>query len=211
MSAAVAKLTTEVSKSGNCLREVYLRDSKHVIKHSWGLHTLGVALTTTLVGSKSHRVKNHIRDVHVGLIGEHEIYRPSSKLASIEGTREMYHFLGANTPKNDAAIATDGLQHVELVLKRERGGRLSLREKERLMEPGEVEVMAERGGWKEIDAERSASGEEDVVVKKVKLRYRVRTRLASCFCSQCQISRYEECHINRTYPALVPALMDGEV
>ena len=31
------------------------------------------------------------------------------------------------------------------------------------------------------------------------------------FCSQCQISRYEECHINTTYPALVPAMMDGEV
>ena len=35
--------------------------------------------------------------------------------------------------------------------------------------------------------------------------------MASCFCSQCQISRCEEWHINRTYAALVPALMDGEV
>ena len=59
------------------------------------------------------------------LIGEHEIYRPGSKLAGIEGTREMYqYFMGANTPKNDAATTTDGLQDVELlvVLKRERGG-----------------------------------------------------------------------------------------
>ena len=63
------------------------------------------------------------------LIGEHEIYRPGSKLAGIEGTRETYHFMGANTPNNDAAIITDGLQDVELVLKRERGGRLSHREK----------------------------------------------------------------------------------
>ena len=44
-------------------------------------------------------------------------------------------------------------------------------------------------------------------MRKAKRRYRVRTRLASCFCSQCQISRYDECYINRTYPALVPALM----
>ena len=43
------------------------------------------------------------------LIGEHEIYRPGSKLAGIEGTREMYHFMGANTPNNDAATTTDGL------------------------------------------------------------------------------------------------------
>ena len=30
--------------------------------------------------------------------------------------------MGANTPKDDAASTTDGLQDVELVLKRERGG-----------------------------------------------------------------------------------------
>ena len=57
MSAAVAELTAEVSKSGNCVREVYLGDAKPVIKHSWRLHTLGVGLTTTLVDSKSHRAK----------------------------------------------------------------------------------------------------------------------------------------------------------
>ena len=78
------------------------------------------------------------------LIGEHEIYRPGSKLAGIEGTWETYHFMGANTPKNDAATTTDGLRDVELVLKREMGGRLSQRENERLL--GEVKMMAERGG-----------------------------------------------------------------
>ena len=98
--------------------------------------------------------------------------------------------------------------------KGEVGGRLSQREKERLAELGEVKVVAERRVWKEVVAEKPASsGEEEVVVRKVKRRYyRVRTRLASCFCSQCQIfSKYEECHINRTYPALVPAMMDDEV
>ena len=141
--------------------------------------------------------------MHAELIGEHDIYRPGSKLAGKEGTRETYHFMGANTPKNDAATTADGLQHdddddVELVLKRKRGGRLSHREKDRLTELGEVKVMTERGGWREVDAEKPASGEEEVVVRKVTRRYRVRSRLASCFCSQCQISRYEECHINRT-------------
>ena len=75
------------------------------------------------------------------LIGEHEIYRPGSKLAGKKGTRETYHFMGANTPKNDAATTTDRLQNIEQVLKRERGGRLSHREKERLTELGGVKVM----------------------------------------------------------------------
>ena len=215
MSADVADLTAEVPKSGNSLllRKVYLGDAKHVIKHSWRLHTLGVALTTTLlVNSKSHRAKNRIRKVHVRLIGEHEIYRLGLKLAGIEGTREVYHFMGASNSKNNAATTTDGLQDdVELMLKRERGGRLPHREKERLTKLGEVKVMTERGGWKEDDAEKPISGEEEVVVRKVKRRYYVRTRLSSYFYSQCQISRYEECHINRTYLALVPALIDGEV
>ena len=79
------------------------------------------------------------------------------------------------------------------------------------MELGKVKVMTERGGWKEVDVEKPASGKEEVVVRRVKRRYRVRTRWVSCFCSQCQISRYEKCHISRTYPALVPALMDSQV
>ena len=65
-----------------------------------------------------------------------------------------YHFMGANTPKNDATTTTDGLQDVELVLKSEQGGRSSHREKERFTELGEVKVMTERGGWKEVCAEK---------------------------------------------------------
>ena len=65
---------------------------------------------------------SRIRKVQVELIGEHEIYRPGSKLAGMEGTRAMYHFMGANTPKNDAAITRDGLQDAELVLKGRGGG-----------------------------------------------------------------------------------------
>ena len=55
--------------------------------------------------------------------------------------------MGANTPKNDAPNTKDALQDddVELVLKRERGGRLSHREKERLTELGDVKMMTERG------------------------------------------------------------------
>ena len=64
------------------------------------------------------------------------------------------------------------------------GGRLSHREQERLTELGEVKVMTEKGGWKEIDKEKPALSEEEVVVRKIKIRYPVRTRLASCFCSQ---------------------------
>ena len=116
-----------------------------------------------------------IRKVHVRLIGKNEIYRPGSELAGIEGTREMDHFAGADTPKYDAVTTTDGLH--------------------------------------DVDAEDLVSGEKEVVVRKVVRKYRVKTRLASCFCSSCQISinRYEECDINRTYPALVPAMMNGEV
>ena len=77
MSAAVAELTAEVSKSGNCLREVYLGDAKHVSHQAqlaaahtphvgilvlvgclWASCTLGVALTATLVDSNSHQAKN---------------------------------------------------------------------------------------------------------------------------------------------------------
>ena len=50
---------------------MYLVDAKHVIKHSWRLHTLGVALTTTLVDSKSHRAKNskmtYVENSHLAL------------------------------------------------------------------------------------------------------------------------------------------------
>ena len=121
-------------------------------------------------GSTSRRGPYRVRKVHVTLIGKNEVYQPDSELASIEGTREMYHFVGANTPKCIAATTTDGLH--------------------------------------EVDAEEPVSGKGEVVVRRV---YRVKTRLASCFCSLCQICRYEEGHINRTYPALVPAMINGEV
>ena len=145
MSAAVCsscELTAEVSKSGNC--EVYLGDAKNVIKHSWRLHTLGVAFTTPHHvdnNSKSHRAKNRrIRKVHImELIGEHEIYRSGSKLAGIEGTLETYHFMGANTPKNDAARPTDGLQDVDRAggaQEGEGGAVVAYREKEWLTEMG---------------------------------------------------------------------------
>ena len=62
-----------------------------------------------------------MRKVHVGLIGKKEIYRPNSILEGIDGTREMYHFVGANTPKYDAQTTTKGLEDIELVLKREGG------------------------------------------------------------------------------------------
>ena len=129
----------------------------------------------------------HPEGTRVRLIGKNEIYRPGLELAGIEGTREMYHFVGANTPKCDAATTTDGLHEVD----------------------AKESVSGEQG----VNAEEPiSSGQEEVVVQKVIRKYRVKTRLASCFCSSCQISRYEECHINRTYPALVPpAMMNGEV
>ena len=74
-----------------------------------------------------------------------------------------------------------------------------------------IAVMKDKGGWADVEPEEPISGEEEVTVKKIKRRYPVRTRLASCFCSSCQISNYEECHVTRTYPAFVPAFQDGEV
>ena len=56
MSDADGGLAAEVSKPGNCSRDVYLGDHKYVIRHSWRPHTLGrgggVQLTTTLLDSK---------------------------------------------------------------------------------------------------------------------------------------------------------------
>ena len=156
-----------------------------------------------------------IRKVHVELIGKNEIYRPCSKLAGIEGTRDMYNFLGVNAPKCDAATTTDGFQYAELdaevLLKQEGGERLGCTEKARLAELGEVTVLKDTGRWRGVGSEESISGAQEVTVRKVTRKYRVKTRRASCFCCSCQISKYDECHVHRTYPALVPALMDGEV
>ncbi|CAN0374687.1 unnamed protein product [Ascophyllum nodosum] len=71
--------------------------------------------------------------------------------------------------------------------------------------------MKDTGRWRDVGSEEPVPGEEEVTVRKVTRKYRVKTRMASCFCSSCQISKYEECHVYRTYSALVPALMDGEV
>lgn len=65
---------------------------------------------------------SYFAKVHVELFGKDGIYRPGSKLAGIEGTREMYHAAGANPPKNDAATTTGGLLDVELVLEGMGGG-----------------------------------------------------------------------------------------
>ena len=67
----------------------------------------------------------------VELIGKKEIYRPNSILEGIDGTRGMYHFAGANTPKNDAQTTTKGLEDIELVLKRKGGGHLMEEDKMR--------------------------------------------------------------------------------
>ena len=62
-----------------------------------------------------------MRKVQADLIGKKEIYRPNLILEGIDGTREMYHFAGANTPKYDAQTTTKGLEDIELVLKSEGG------------------------------------------------------------------------------------------
>ena len=62
-----------------------------------------------------------MRKVHVELIVKKKIYRPNSIVEGIDGTREMYHFAGASTPKYDAQTTTKGLEDIELVLKKEWG------------------------------------------------------------------------------------------
>ena len=155
-----------------------------------------------------------IRKVYMKLIGKNEIYRPGSELAGIDGTPDMYHFAGRNVPKHDAATTTEGLKEdAKLALKRDGGGGLSREEKRRLAEldKEKIAVMKDKGEWADVEPEEPISGEEEVTVIKIKRRYPVRTRLASCFCSSCQISNYKECHVTWTYPALVPAFQDGEV
>lgn len=158
-----------------------------------------------------------MRKVHVEFIGKTEIYRPNSTLDGIVGTREMYHFAGANNPKCDGSTTTDGLEDdCKLVLKRERGGRVrwSAAEKRRLEELREVKVLGGLASkWKGegVPVEGPVSGEEEVICRKVKRVFKLRTRLASCFCSSCLRSEYEKCYVNETYPRLVPAMQDGHV
>ena len=152
---------------------------------------------------------HRMRKVHVELIGK-EIYRPNSILEGINGTRERYHFAGANTPKHDAQTTTKGLEDIELVLKREGEGRLTEEEESRFAGLGEVKVI-HTGRWTGDEAGEPVSGEEVVDVRKVKRTYSIRTRLVSCFCSTCQRSQYKDCHVNTAYPGIVPALRDGQV
>ena len=151
-----------------------------------------------------------IRKAHVELIGKKEIYRPNSILEGIYGTREMYHFAGANTPKYGAQTTTKGLEDIELVLKRKGEGRLTEEEESRLARLGEVKVK-HTGKWTRDEAGEPVSGEEVVDVRKSKRTYSIRTCLVSCFCSACQRSQYEDGHVNRAYPGIVPALRDGQV
>ena len=53
---------------------------------------------------------------------------------------------------------------------------------------GEVKVIHTRR-WTGNEAGEPVSGEEVVDARKVKRTYRIRTRLASCFCSACQRSQ----------------------
>ena len=152
-----------------------------------------------------------MRKVHVELITKKEIYRPNSILEGIYSTREMYHFAGANTPNYDAQTTTKGLEDIELVLERERGGgHLTEEEESRLAGLGEVKVI-HTGRWTGDEASEPVSGEEVVNVRKVKRTYRIRTHLASCFCSACQSFQYEDCHVSRAYPGIVPAPRDVQV
>ena len=71
--------------------------------------------------------------------------------------------------------------------------------------------MIYTGRWTGDEASEPVTGEEVVNVRKVKRTYMIRIRMASCFCSACQRSQYEDCHVNRAYPGIVPALRDGRV
>ncbi|CAB1111819.1 unnamed protein product [Ectocarpus sp. CCAP 1310/34] len=153
-----------------------------------------------------------MRRVQVEFIGKKEIYRLNSVLAGIEGTRDMYHFAGANTPKWDGFTTTEGREDdCKLVRKSEGRGSLSSQEKSRLREFKVLGAVASRWKGKGAELHHPVSGEEDVTCRKVKRTYRLRTRLASCFCSACQRCEYEQCYVSKTYPRLVPALQKGEV
>ena len=71
--------------------------------------------------------------------------------------------------------------------------------------------MIHRGRWTGDEAGEPVSGEKMVNVRTVKRTYRIRTRLASCFCLACQRSQYEDCQVSRAYPCIIPALRGGQV
>ena len=214
MSDADGGLVTEVSKPGNCSRDVYLVDHKFVIRHSWRPHTPGggVQLTTTLLDSKgrSANTKTVYTDkTYLALNSKGE------KMAEVvlKNKRDWWNRQQVRQPggrssssKKRRTADSDIFCPIITAL---RGGRIT--RSTRLAELGEVTVMKDTGRCRDVGSEEPVSGEEEVTVRKVTRKYRVKTRMASCFCSSCQISKYEECHVYRTYPALVPALMDGEV
>ncbi|CAB1105848.1 unnamed protein product [Ectocarpus sp. CCAP 1310/34] len=92
-----------------------------------------------------------MRRVHVEFIGKKEIYRPNSIPEGVEGTREMYHFAGANTPKWDRSTSTKGREDdCKLVLKSEGQGQLSSLEEPVAGSQGagcSSEQMEGSGGW----------------------------------------------------------------
>ena len=214
MSDADGGLAAEVSKPGNCSLDVYLGDHKYVIRHSWRPHTLGggVQLTTTLLDSKgrSANTKTVYTDkTHLALSSKGE----EMAEAVLKNKRDWWNRHQVRQPrgrssssKNSRTADSDIFCPITTAL---RGGRIT--RSTRLAELGEVTVMRDTGRWWDVGSEEPVLGEEEVTVRKVTRKYRVKTRMASCFCSSCQISKYEECHVYRTYPALVPALMDGEV
>ena len=130
-----------------------------------------------------------MRKLHVEFIGKKEIYRPDAIPDGVDGTMEMYHFAGgANTPKYDAQTRMEGLEDDErrapYLPGAEKGGRgrLTREEKNRLAGLGEVKVMEDTGKRRDVGANKPVSGEETVVARKVKRKYRLRTRrlLPSC-------------------------------
>ncbi|CAM9667816.1 unnamed protein product [Pylaiella littoralis] len=146
-----------------------------------------------------------MRRVHVEFIDQKEIYRPNSILEGVEGTREMYHFAGANTPKWDGSTSTKGREDdCKLVLKSEGQGQLSSLEKSRLREVKVLGAVASRWKGQGAGLQEPISGEEDVTCRKVSRTYSLRTRLASCSCLACRRSEYEQCYVSKTYPRLVP-------
>ena len=214
MSDADGGLAAEVSKPGNCSRDVYLGDHKYVIRHSWRPHTLGggVQLTTTLLDSKgrSANTKTVYTDkTYLALSSKGE------EMAEVflKNKRDWWNRQQVRQPRGRSSSSkkrrTADSDIFCPIITALRGGRIT--RSTRLAELGEVTVIRDTGRWWDVGSEEPVSGEEEVTVRKVTRKYRVKTRMASCFCSSCQISKYEECHVYRTYPALVPALMDGEV
>ena len=215
MSDADGGLAAEVLKPGNCLRDVYLGDHKYVIRRSWWQHTLGggVELTTTLLDSKgqsAHTKTVYTDKTYLALSSKGE------EVAEVVLKNKRDYWWNRQQVRQPRGCSSSSKKRRTAdsdifcpIITALRGGRIT--RFAHLAELGEVTVMKDTGRWRDVGSEEPVSGEEEVTVRKVTRKYRVKTRMASCFCSSCQISKYEECHVYRTYSALVPALMDGEV